>query len=122
MESQVWIKHEEKNCPRCKATFVCKVGDVANCQCSTVKVSEETHTFLAKTHYDCLCKDCLAHFEQLNKVARAHRFPTQKEMFIEGLHYYKENGFWVFTELYHLLRGNCCGNGCRHCVYGTIKK
>jgi uncharacterized protein (TIGR00290 family) len=32
--------------------------------------------------------------------------------------YYWENGFMVFTEAYHLKRGNCCNNGCRHCPYG----
>jgi hypothetical protein len=24
----------------------------------------------------------------------------------------------VFTAAYHLRRGYCCGNGCRHCPYG----
>ncbi|MCG9881787.1 MAG: DUF5522 domain-containing protein [Bacteroidia bacterium] len=23
----------------------------------------------------------------------------------------------VFTEAFHLQRGYCCGNGCRHCPY-----
>jgi hypothetical protein len=23
----------------------------------------------------------------------------------------------VFTALFHLERGQCCGNGCRHCPY-----
>jgi hypothetical protein len=31
--------------------------------------------------------------------------------------YYNENGFLVFTEAYHLKKGYCCGNGCRHCPY-----
>jgi hypothetical protein len=33
------------------------------------------------------------------------------------LDYYIENGFKVFTEEYHLKRGYCCKNGCRHCPY-----
>jgi len=37
--------------------------------------------------------------------------------FIEGIHFYKEKNFLVFTEKYHLQRGYCCGNGCRHCPY-----
>ena len=40
--------------------------------------------------------------------------------FKEGLHYYIEEGNYVFTELYHRERGRCCRNGCRHCPY-TIK-
>jgi hypothetical protein len=31
--------------------------------------------------------------------------------------YYLENGAVVFTALFHLNRGTCCGNGCRHCPY-----
>ena len=31
--------------------------------------------------------------------------------------FYWENGFCVFTELFLLKRGHCCGNGCRHCPY-----
>lgn len=31
--------------------------------------------------------------------------------------YYNEAGFIVMTESYHLERGFCCGNGCRHCPY-----
>ncbi|MCC9136544.1 DUF5522 domain-containing protein [Pontibacter silvestris] len=28
----------------------------------------------------------------------------------------------VFTAKYHLKRGHCCRNGCRHCPYGFKKK
>jgi hypothetical protein len=37
--------------------------------------------------------------------------------FIEGRDFYYENGLMVITEYYHLERGYCCGNGCRHCPY-----
>lgn len=37
---------------------------------------------------------------------------------IEGEHYYiNEEGYVVLTEKYHLEKGFCCGNGCRHCPY-----
>ncbi|MBT1700552.1 hypothetical protein KK083_26930 [Fulvivirgaceae bacterium PWU4] len=36
--------------------------------------------------------------------------------------YYMENGFMVFTAAYHLKRGYCCKNGCRHCPYGFKKE
>ena len=36
----------------------------------------------------------------------------------EGIHYYmNEEGLVVLTEKYHLLRGYCCGNGCKHCPF-----
>lgn len=31
--------------------------------------------------------------------------------------YFDENGLMVFTEKFHLKKGYCCGNGCRHCPY-----
>ena len=39
---------------------------------------------------------------------------------VEGVHYYLEDGFLVFTAVYHRLRGYCCGSGCRHCPYDQI--
>jgi hypothetical protein len=37
--------------------------------------------------------------------------------FVENKQYYLENGAVVFTALFHLERGTCCGNKCRHCPY-----
>jgi hypothetical protein len=34
--------------------------------------------------------------------------------------YYNEDGLFVFTEKYHLDKGICCGNGCKHCPYNFI--
>lgn len=34
-------------------------------------------------------------------------------------HFYYENGRMVMTEQYHLDRGYCCGNGCKHCPYNN---
>jgi hypothetical protein len=31
--------------------------------------------------------------------------------------FYIENGYKVFTAKYHIERGVCCGNGCRHCPF-----
>jgi len=36
---------------------------------------------------------------------------------IEGVHYHLNGDRVVFTALFHLERGQCCGNGCRHCPY-----
>ncbi|MBN8853296.1 MAG: hypothetical protein BGO55_12835 [Sphingobacteriales bacterium 50-39] len=34
--------------------------------------------------------------------------------------YYNEEGLMVLTEKYHLERGYCCGNGCRHCPFNYV--
>lgn len=44
---------------------------------------------------------------------------------IEGTDYYlNEDGLMVFTAEYHLKRGFCCKNKCKHCPwnYGKDKK
>jgi len=50
----------------------------------------------------------------------------RKKRKIPGLqdedYYYNEEGFLVFTANYHLRRGYCCKNGCKHCPYGFRKK
>ncbi len=44
-----------------------------------------------------------------------------KNSWIEGEDfYYNEQGFIVLTAKYHLDRGHCCGNGCKHCPYDYI--
>ncbi len=32
-------------------------------------------------------------------------------------YYFNEDGLMVFTEAYHLKRGYCCKNKCRHCPW-----
>ena len=31
-----------------------------------------------------------------------------------------QTGYTVFTAVAHLLRGYCCGSGCRHCPYDDL--
>jgi hypothetical protein len=34
--------------------------------------------------------------------------------------YYNDFGYMVLTEKFHLAKGFCCGNGCKHCPYDHI--
>jgi hypothetical protein len=36
----------------------------------------------------------------------------------EGVDFYYDGPYMVFTAEYHLKRGYCCQSGCRHCPYG----
>jgi Family of unknown function (DUF5522) len=45
-----------------------------------------------------------------------------EELLVEGIDYYMENGFMVFTAVYLQKRGFCCRSGCRHCPYGFVKE
>ena len=49
---------------------------------------------------------------------KSNNMPTMEE----GDFYFNEQGLMVFTEQYHLKRGYCCQNGCKHCPYGFKKK
>ena len=104
-------------CPRCHQPFLCKPDDVVHCDCTHVQLSEGTLAFLQKTTYGCLCNACLIHFEKLFQETENIRHLPMTDL-KEGVHYYIEDGRWVFTERYHMLKGYCCENGCRHCVYG----
>jgi len=57
-------KHEEKYCPRCRAAFECKVGDVTQCQCYGVRLSPEERSFIEGRYQDCLCRKCLDELQQ----------------------------------------------------------
>jgi 2-iminoacetate synthase ThiH len=42
----------------------------------------------------------------------------KQQQLTEGIdYYYNEDGYVVLTAKYHLEKGYCCGNGCRHCPY-----
>lgn len=44
------------------------------------------------------------------------------KLYKEGIHYYMDGERVVFTALFHIQRGSCCGNGCRHCPYDPKHK
>ncbi len=48
-------------------------------------------------------------------VSRADDPPAPR---LEPGDFYLEGGLLVLTAHYHLRRGSCCGNACRHCPYG----
>ncbi|MFZ6013239.1 MAG: cysteine-rich CWC family protein [Bacteroidota bacterium] len=70
------LKHEEKNCPRCKRSFECKVGCVTNCQCSQVTLNDVERKYLNEIFQDCLCASCMLamrsayHAMEIEKVKR----------------------------------------------------
>tara|TARA_B100001029_G_C15011257_1_gene424396 strand:- start:563 stop:730 length:168 start_codon:yes stop_codon:yes gene_type:complete len=37
-------------------------------------------------------------------------------------YYYSKEGYVIFTQKYHLKRGYCCQNNCKHCPYKKDRK
>ena len=44
-------------------------------------------------------------------------YPLSRELIEDVDYYVDECGRWVFTAAYHLKRGYCCENNCKHCPY-----
>lgn len=61
----------------------------------------------------CICRNCAREFQRTRQgAARPKILPGD---------FYFDNGLMVFNAVYHLRRGYCCGNGCRHCPYEGSK-
>jgi hypothetical protein len=113
---------KDKICPRCKKEFRCNPENIAACGCSQVVLSNAAKTFLANTFFKCLCNDCLIEINRLVAMEKDHPFPGRGGDLLEGIHYYLEGEYRVFTEFYLMSRGFCCRSGCRHCPYGFKKR
>jgi len=79
------------------------------------KINEPIESFFNICYFDQLCSSCISDIQSLISDIGILKLPKKLN---RGEHYYIENGKWVFTEKYHLLKNYCCKNGCRHCPYG----
>ncbi len=55
----LFIKHEQKNCPICHQLFECKVDNILNCQCYGITLGDAAKSWIDTQFSDCLCKNCL---------------------------------------------------------------
>ena len=103
-------------CPLCGRPNDCQLCTVdaykGPCWCAKVKIPAE---LIARVPAElqnraCICRDCVMKFHR----EKNQGLPIAK--ILPG-DFYFENGVMVFAESYHLRRGYCCGNGCRHCPY-----
>jgi hypothetical protein len=112
------MKIYRERCPLCGQPNECQLctsdGYKASCWCIQVKIP---HELLAQVppellNQTCICKDCVAGFW---RECTANR----PESVQAGDFYFDEKGLVVFKAEYHLRRGYCCGNACRHCPYSS---
>jgi len=113
-----------KLCSSCTIAFDCGDTISSSCWCN-----DFPPLFVPTTSIDCLCEACFkkACSDEIddyistltpetivnNKITLLPKSPR----LLEGIDYYLENNNYVFKAFFHLKRGSCCGNGCRHCPY-----
>lgn len=113
-----------KHCSVCNQNFICGMGQGESaCWCNAYP-----RIIPAESDQDCRCQSCLAlaigehlkvsiessSIKEMVEIARPFFDPDK---LIENIDYTVDNGQTVFSSWYHLKRGECCGNGCRHCPY-----
>ena len=55
----------QKVCPRCGEVFECCAdGDMVQCHCAKVQLSEDQRAAIKAQYNDCLCHDCLLYFAE----------------------------------------------------------
>ena len=123
-----FFSNQEKVCPHCCKPFVCGASNGKGCWCM-----ELPPLLPVEAGNQCLCPDCLSSEikaklkAEPGKVMAALRKNAGKAgpdagFLQQGLDYYiNQEGNWVFTAFYHLKKGYCCQNGCKHCPYGFKK-
>jgi len=101
-------------CPLCGGPNGCPLASDApykgSCWCMQLDMPEELMKRLPEESRgrSCICHRCVA------EARRTERWMPRAKA---GEFYFTEDGRFVFTQRYHLRRGYCCGNGCRHCPF-----
>ena len=123
----------DEQCPVCGRDNRCRVAKghlyKGPCWCEEIVVPGHILRALAGDRFEpaCLCRSCLETLARLSQelggdpaavlreiqvLLDSSRLPAPEEDF-----YLDRNGNTVFTAAYHLKRGTCCGNQCRHCPF-----
>jgi len=105
-----------ERCPLCDGPNDCQLCTHGTyrgpCWCMSTDIPEELLALVPEDYRGraCLCRSCVSAFE-------LRQTPKPTTAILTGDHYFTPDGLLVFTAEYHLRRGYCCGNGCRHCPY-----
>lgn len=110
-----------KKCAFCHIEIECTSNNA--CWCYSLP-----HIPIEINKDNCLCKSCL--IQEMAKCINHKKMDltnSQKSQIASlGIdqpltekvdYYYNANGLMVFTKWYHLKRGSCCKNQCKHCAY-----
>lgn len=112
-------------CSNCGSNLSCGADQSTPCWCAVLPPILPPE--VGKT---CLCSDCLkeqvqVRIQQYVEGVKAGDIPNQAYLYstpklVEDIDFYMENGLMVLSSWFHLKRGECCGNACRHCPYDHV--
>lgn len=112
-------------CANCGKGLRCAADQIERCWCTALPP-----ILPPESGKSCLCSFCLKKAVQakiesyVDQVKRgeipnqAHKYSTPK--LVEGIDFHMENDLMVLSSWFHLKRGECCGNACRHCPYDHV--
>lgn len=109
------MKIAAEHCPLCGGPNDCQLCSVGTykgpCWCEKPSIPDP---LLARVppelrNQACICPACVAAFHRENSSARPPALRPGD--------FYFDRGLMVFSGAYHLRRGYCCDNDCRHCPY-----
>jgi hypothetical protein len=115
---------ETKTCASCASHFSCGDTNSQTCWCN-----EYPALFEVEENATCMCPSCfklallnrinafVLHYKNDRSVLSKIKDLKPSTKLLMDVDYYIENSLYIFTAWYHLKRGHCCGNSCRHCPY-----
>ncbi|WP_420870112.1 cysteine-rich CWC family protein [Catalinimonas alkaloidigena] len=56
--------HETKYCHRCMEAFECKPGNIGECQCFGLRLTDSAKEYIFEHYSACLCRNCLEEIGQ----------------------------------------------------------
>jgi hypothetical protein len=130
--NETFASESEGRCPVCGSPNHCRIAAghayKGDCWCNASTVPAHILHFVAeKLATACLCERCLdglAYYAQYSRDPRAILDMLHKEIRkdLNSPDFYSDRqGRVVFTAAYHLKRGYCCENNCRHCPYSLTR-
>ncbi len=115
-------------CAQCGTAFACGAVDTnAPCWCQSypavLPLTDKKACLCANCLKQCLVDGLPAYLQSIEHdkaLVLASNYSAENDL-EEGIDYQMENGLMTFSAWYHLKRGYCCDNGCRHCPYPKNK-
>lgn len=117
----------DRVCPICGAGNDCRIANGCTykgacwCEAAIIPAPLQGHLTNEFQQRACFCRECLrllSHYAAQNGSAELIVARVRAEQIQQSADsYLDEMGHLVFTASFHLKRGYCCENGCRHCPF-----